>query len=271
MKKYLILNAKPLYLHTEMTTLNDKTLGIVLSTIPISDHSQFVHLYTEQLGRITCKVPLASRGRRASQLRQLMTPMTVLELVLSGHNGTRPGSPAAGDVLQIREANILRSPYMLTISHPDKASQCLYMAELIDHTVREVEPNANLWQYIMGSLEVLENLESDWANFHLVFTSGLTRLLGFFIDPDSYQPGHLLDLMEGIFTPGPVLHPFYLNAESAKWFHRMLLLDYRTLGSLTLNRAQRSALLDMELAFLSQHIPEMGTLRSVEVLKSLFD
>ena len=254
-----------------MATLNDKTLGIVLSTTPINDHTQFVHIYTEQIGRITCRVPLSSRGRKASQMRSILTPMSILELVLSGRNGTDPSNAATQDILQIKEAHIVRSPYMLTLSYPDKGAQCLYMAELIDHTVREVEANAPLWDFIVGSLDILEQMETGWANFHLVFTHGLTCLLGFSIDPGSYTEGSCLDLKEGCFTTSPILHPLYLNPESAMWFHRLLQLDYSTLATLQLNRQQRAALLDMELAFLSEHIPEMGKLRSVEVLKELFE
>lgn len=254
-----------------MANMNDKTLGIVLSVTPVSDHWQFVHIYTQQLGRVTCRVPVAAHGRRASQMRQLFTPMTVLDLVLGSTGGSSLASIAAGSILVIREVQVVSSPYLFTMSHPDKATQCLFMAELIDHTVREVEPNAQLWQYIMGSLEVIENLESDYANFHLVFTLGLTRQLGFYIDPEGYQPGYMLDLREGAFLPGPVAHPYYLTPESARWYHRLLLLDFRSLSTLRLNRLQRAALLDMTLAFLDQHIPEMGALRSVEVLKTLFD
>lgn len=254
-----------------MTTLKDKTPGIVLSSIPINDHWQFVHIYTERLGRITCRVPLASRGRRASQMRQTFTPMTMLDLVLSGFRGALPNTTTASEILQIQELSIVRSPYYMTLSHPEKATQCLFMAELIDHTVREVEANAQLWQFITGSLEILESLDRDWANFHLVFICGLARQLGFYIAPEGYMPGQQLDLLEVAFTSEPIPHPYYLNAESAHWFHHLLLLDYSTLGNIKLNRLQRAALLDMALAFLNLHIPEMGKLHSVEVLRTLFE
>jgi hypothetical protein len=40
---------------------------------------------------------------------------------------------------------------------------------------------------------------------------------------------------------------------------------------LDINRAGRDYLLDTLLIFLGQHIPEMGRLKSVDVLKSLFE
>lgn len=246
-----------------MNNNTDKTRAIVLTSVPINDRSQLVHFYTESQGRVTCRVPLATRGKKAQQLRTMMTPMTILELVLKG----RPTDP----IRTIAEAQVLQSPYMLTLTHPDKASQCIYIAELIAHTVREEEANPRLWQYISASLEVLENCEAGWANFHLIFTNGLTQLLGFSIDTEEYHEGCRLDLIEGCFTSQPIYHPYYLNEVSAKWFFKLLETRYDTMHELKLNRSERAALLDMQLAFLGQHIPEMGHLKSVEVLKTLFD
>ena len=246
-----------------MTTENDKTQAIVLSTVPINDHSQFVHLYTEQFGRITCRIPLVSRGKRANRLRTMMTPMTVLDVVLRGL--------PSEEIRSIGEAQIVQSPYMLTLSHPDKSAQCLYMAELIAHTVREEEANPRLWDYILASLTVLEQCEEGWANFHLVFTCGLISQLGFSVDTGKYEQGCRFDLVEGIFTTGVIQHPYYLNEESARWFCKLFDTHFDTMSQLVLNRAGRSYLLDTLLIFLGQHIPEMGHLKSVDVLKSLFE
>ena len=245
-----------------MSELKDKTLGIVLTTVPINDRTQLVHFYTEEFGRVTCRVPVATRGKQANRLRSMMTPMTLLEMVLGG----KPTE----QVRTLVDADILQSPYLLTLNRPDKAAQCLYMAELIVHTVREEEHNARLWDYLTGSLGVLEHCEEGWANFHLVFTCGLTHMLGFSIDTSEYSPGCCFDLKEATFTHQIIAHPYHFNAESAKWFRLIFETHYDTMHELNLTHAQRSALLDMLLAFLGSQIPEMGQLRSVEVLKTLF-
>ena len=273
----MFLKRNALYLHANLTIETnklccrvfimaneiDKTQAIVLSTVPINDHSQFVHLYTEQYGRMTCRIPLASKGKRANRLRTMMTPMTVLDLVLKGN--------PSDDIRSIGEAQIVQSPYMLTLSHPDKSAQCLYMAELIAHTVREEEANPRLWDYILASLTILEQCEAGWANFHLIFTCGLIAQLGFSVDTSNYEQGCRFDLVEGIFTTNPILHPYYLNEESARWFCKLFDTHYDTMQQLDVNRAGRDYLLDTLLIFLGQHIPEMGRLKSVDVLKSLFE
>lgn len=246
-----------------MSDPKDKTLGIVLTSVPINDRSQLVHFYTEEFGRVTCRVTIASRGRQANRLRSMMTPMTLLEMVLGG----KPTEP----IRTLMEADILQSPYLLTLTHPDKSAQCLYMAELIVHTVREEERNTRLWDYLTGSLSILEHCESGWANFHLVFTCGLIHQLGFSIDTSDYTSGCCFDLKEALFTRQAIPHGYYFNAESTKWFKLALETQYDTMHELRLTHDQRGALLDMLLAFLGAQIPEMGQLRSVEVLKTLFN
>lgn len=245
-----------------MDTLDDKTVGIVLSTVPLNDHAQLVHFYTQSHGRITCRVPLVSRGRKAASMRNMMTPMTMLELILS----RRSSSP----IRTISEAHILQSPYILALSYPDKWTQCLFMAELIIHTVREEEANPRLWDYLTTSLQILEGCDDGYANFHLIFTCGLINLLGFSIDTEAYTPGACFDMIEGCFTTQLISHPYYLNAASASWFCRLLDTQYSTMHLLSLRHNERVALLDMLLTFLAQQMPEMGKLRSIEVLKDLF-
>lgn len=246
-----------------MPKTEDKTQALVLATIPFNDRTQFVHLYTEAQGRVTCKVPIAARGRKANHQRSMLSPMTVLDLVLGG----RPQD----EVRSLIEAEVVRSPYLLTLTHPDKAAQCLYMAEFLAHTVREHEPNRRLWQYITYCLELLEHCDEGWANFHLLFTNGMIDLLGFSVNTDDYCPGCCFDMVEGTFTRQPIAHPYYLNATSAEWFCKLLDTTFSEMHKLVLNRQQRASLLDIQLAFIAQQIPEMGQLRSVEVLRTLFD
>ena len=244
-----------------MTNQSTKTQGIVLCTIPYNDRSQFVHIYTEQLGKITCRVTL-TRLRRSGGQRMLYAPLSLLDMQLD----SKPGQ----EIQHISEASLLLSPYTLSMTDPGKTAQCLYMAELLDKTIKEVEANPRLWQFIRQSVELLQYIQSGSANFHLVFTTRLSYLIGFHVDNSTYEPGMQFDISEGIYTFGPIYHPYYLTAESTAWLHQLLDTDFSHLADLHLTRDQRNTLLDMMLTFLQIHFPEMGTLRSVEVLKELF-
>jgi len=238
-----------------------KTKGVVLSTVPYNDRTQFVHIYTEQLGKVTCKITL-SRLRRSGGQRTLYAPLSLLDMVLEG----KPGQ----ELRSIQEATLILSPYMLSMCDPGKTAQCLYMAELLDRTIKQVEADAKLWQFVSHSIEMLQLIDEGCANFHLVFTTRLCYHLGFRVENDQWQPGMLFDISEGIYTLSPIYHPYYLTAESATWLHQLLDTGFSTLNQLHLNREQRNTLLDMMLTFIRIHIPEAGNLRSVEVLKELF-
>lgn len=193
----------------------------------------------------------------------LYAPLSVLDLVLEGHSNH--------DILKIAEAQLLQSPYMLSMADPGKTAQCLYMAELLDKTIGEIgEPNPKLWSFISQSIELLELMQEGSANFHLVFTTRLCHLIGFHVDNSTYREGMQFDISEGVYTALPIYHAYYLTPESASWLHKLLGTGFSNLADLQLSREQRNVLLDMMLTFLNIHMPEMGTLRSVDVLKELF-
>ena len=239
----------------------DKTLGIVLGTVPYNDNTQFVHIYTEQLGKVTCKVALTRLHHNGGQ-RMLYAPLSVLDMVIE----TRPNQ----EICKINEATLILSPYTLSMYDPGKTAQCMYMAELLDRTIKEIEPNPRLWNFIQHSVELLQLSEEGCANFHLLFTTRLCYHIGFHVENSAWEEGMQFDISEGIYTRQPIHHPYYLTAESASWLHQLLDTSFADLSSLRLTRDQRNILLDMMLTFIRIHMPEIGNLRSVNVLKELF-
>lgn len=240
----------------------EKTLGVVLSTIPYNDRTQFVHIYTQTIGKITCRVKATPRSRRTSG-RNYFSPLTLLDMVIDKHG--------EGDLYDIAEATLVSSPYLMpSLSDPGKTAQSIYMAELLDKTIREVEANDRLWHFVEQSIEALPIVEEGAANFHLLFTTRLCYLLGFTVDISQYREGMQFDIREGIFTDRPIGHPNYLTPLSAAWLYKLLNTPFGSIGSLQLSREQRNSLLDMMLTFLRIHLPDAGELKSVEVLKELF-
>jgi DNA repair protein RecO (recombination protein O) len=239
----------------------EKTKGIVLTTVPYNDKMSFVHIYTERWGKQTYKVSL-SKGKRSAVSRPMLAPLTELSLVADQNEKS--------EVQKIVEAEVVLSTYDITLSDVSKASQCFYIAELVDRTVREVENNPRLWDFLEQSVRLLSLTQVGQANFHLVFTARLSYLLGFRVDMESWKEGSYFDVEEGVFTPGPILHAYYLAPESAVWLWRLLKTDFSGLSMLNISREQRNVLLEMMLVYLRLHIPEIGELRSVEVLKEVF-
>lgn len=238
----------------------DKTSGIVLGTIPYNDHTQFVHIYTEKFGKVSYKVSV-KRTKKSSQQRYLFAPLTLLELDVKHADNS--------ELQQIKEATIIQSPLFLSNSDPEKYAQCLFIAELIDKTVREIENNSILWEYLCNSLEIFSLPEIDNSNFYLLFTAKLCTPLGFGIDPEEYHVGMQFDLYEGKFTDEAITHPYYLNSISAEYLHRLLTCNYANLGALGFDQKKRNIMLDILLAYLRIHIPEIGEIKSAEIIKEV--
>ena len=239
----------------------EKTLGIVLATIPYNDRTTFVHIYTERFGKCTYRVANLS-GRKSTATRMQLAPMTLLEMQVD-HRLDR-------EIHTIKEMITLSSPYSLAMGNPGKGAQCLFMAELLDKTIREVEPNPDLFSFIQQSIELLDLSEGNQPNFHLAFFLRLIGLLGFGIDADSYTPGDRFDIREGRFTSNSILHPYYLTPESAARFHDIIAKDFTHFYNQAFHRDDRNRLADILLLYLQLHIPEMGDLKSLDVLKELF-
>jgi DNA repair protein RecO (recombination protein O) len=239
----------------------EKTLGVALTSIPYNDRIRFLHVYTEQFGKVTYRVKTGT-GRRHTAERLMQAPMTLLEMEVQH-------SPSQ-QIQTLGETRILQSPYQASMADPGKMAQCMFLAELLDKCVVEVEPNPELFDFIRRSIELMAATEGSDPNFHLAFVMRLCHLLGFQIDTTAYQPGMQFDIHEGIFTDQPIPHPYYLNAESSRYFHAALAADFADPSQLSINREQRNYWLDTLLLYLKAHLPEMGDIRSLDVLKELF-
>lgn len=239
----------------------EKTLGVVLTSIPHNDRTQFLHVYTERFGKVTYRVKIAVGRRRAAE-RLAQAPLTLLEMEVQ-HIPTQ-------QIQNLGETRILQSPYEASMAEPGKMAQCMFLAELLDKSIVEVEPNPELFEFVRKSIELLALSEGSSANFHLAFVMRLCHLLGFQINTEHYQPGMQFDIHEGVFTDQPIPHPYYLNAESSRYLYEGLQMSYADLTQLSLSREQRNYWLDTLLLYLKAHLPEMGELRSLAVLKELF-
>lgn len=237
----------------------DKTLGIVLSSVPYNDHSQFVHIYTEKFGKITYKVPI-KQYRKSGQKRSAYTPMSLLELDVQHSESS--------EFQDIKEASILSSPLSAGMSDPIKYSQYLYLAELIDKSVREIEQNPGLWSLIYHSLEILSMPEYSSPLFHLLFTVHLFDHLGFGINSEGYEKGMQFDMKESCFTCDSIHHQYYLNGISAQYLHLLISSDYSSIRNIKMNDEQRKTMLNILLIYLQIHVPEIGNTQ-FDIIKDL--
>ena len=115
----------------------------------------------------------------------------------------------------------------------------------------------------------LDDATSDYVNFPIEFSLGLSRYLGFFPNFDAYIEGSSFDLLDGNFkkTQNDI---YQIDPElSRKFYH----IGTSTLGDFQNNRlsnSDRRQLLDAIVMYYKLHTENIRDIKSLEVLREVF-
>lgn len=237
-----------------------KTSGIVLHTLKHSDSSSIATIYTESFGRMSYMVYGVGKKRSVCK-SSFMQPLTLVEMDVS-HQNTK-------DIQRIKDIKITY-PYHNIPVHAVKNALALFLSELLFRCLRQAESDEHLFDFLQRSLQHLDRCDEGYANFHLVFMVQLMRYLGF--EPHTnYTEGSYFDLLNGEFKQRQPAHVHFLPVSDAQKLGRLFQCNFNTMQNLTLSREDRNCLLNHLLVYYRLHIPEFGTLQSVDVLHTLFD
>lgn len=239
--------------------MNDKTQGFVLQSIRYGDTSLIVKVFTLDNGLQTFMVK-GVRGKTSKNRAAFFQPMTFLRFV----QNSRPSKSGIG---YIKDIELLYS-YRSLATTMNKSAILIYLSDLLSHTLTQQERSEPLYHFVYQSVEWLDLVEAEYANFPLYFTLELCRFLGFY-PQSNFQEHTLFDMMEGQFVMTPPVHPYYLDENSSRLLSRILNLGIDELADIPMNGLQRNALLDGILTFMRLHAPILKGLQSHEVLKEV--
>lgn len=241
--------------------MNIKTRGIVFHHIRYSDTSMIATIYTESSGRrsFLLKGIYKSKGLIKPGFFQ---PLSLLQLEISL-------SPKR-ELQRVKDA--LPSPHLNHLySNISKQSIVFFIAEVLYKTVREEEPNPALFNFLHNSVQYLEAIEGDTANFHLVFLLQLSRFLGF-MPLDNYSENNTtFDTLNGCFVSETSANENTFGKRISAKFHELISLNFESANSMKLNRIERTELLELILELYRQHLAGHLNIQSLQVLKELFD
>lgn len=236
------------------------TRGIVLHTIKYSESSIIAKIYTEVLGLQTYMVR-GIRSKSSKTKMALFQSLNLLELV-ADHKPNK----AINNLKEVRSAHAYQSIPMNMV----KRSFVFFIAELLVKSIREETTNQPLFDWLFKALTWLDLSEGQPVNFHLVFMMQLSRFLGFYPKNPMGDKALFFDLQEGLFCGEMPRHPNYTNTSITQ--HLLLLHEagFENSRRLTLSNTERQALLDAMITYYKNHLPGFGTMKSLDVLRSLF-
>ena len=208
---------------------------IVLATTKVGENALVVHTLSREHGR---RGFLVRPGKKAGMA--LFLPLNILEAdVVENPRSTLWSLRGIRlkDALQGIRGNL------------HKNTMTLFLSEVLFRILRDGSYEDGLYEWCLGSILTLNELESDFANFHIRFLLELAGALGFRPGFDDIAPFAREQLQE--------LKPFL-----EKGFGESMLIP--------LSGASRNNLCECLLQYLSYHTEQSVQVKSLAVLRELY-
>ncbi len=240
--------------------MTEKLQGIVIDVTRHTDRNDIVTLFTRSHGRISFISPVGS-GKSARMRRSRLLPLSVIETDVT----LRPNA-------ELQRLGTFAPGHVWTdiYFHPVKQILSLFLSEFLNRLLRATMPDENLWDYIFGSLRLLDRMEDGVADFHIAFLISLLPFTG--IQPDStrFHPGMVFDFRSGSFSENIPPHRDYLAGDDASYAARLCRVDFSNVKALRLSGALRSRILEGLLHYYGIHFPGTSNLKSLPVVRDIF-
>ena len=230
-----------------------KTEAIVLHSLKYGEGRIIVDIFSREQGRLSLIVS-APRSERSKIKKQYLQPLTLLMLECD----VRPQA----QLQKVREATLL-TPLPSLFSDAKKLSIGLFVSEFLYHALKGEQRNVPLFDYVRSSIEWLDAASGPFANFHLVLLMRMARFLGFY--PNMESEGDYFDLSEGTFGQRRD------DRIAGTTVRQLMRMDYPTMHLFHLSRQERLQILQTLLHYYELHLPAFPELRSLSVLKELYD
>ncbi len=226
-----------------------KSRGIALSYIRYKETSIIAKVYTETFGMQSYIVNGVRSSRSRSNRIALFQPLTLLDMVVY----RQPKADALHRLSEIQN----RHPFREIPFHPIKTSLAIFVTEMLTRVLREEESNEALFDFLERSVLYLEDAREGYENFHLQFLLELAAYLGFGLESVGDFYGQLKE------------YPATALPSEDQLLHLQALLNRPYGTPLKITRQERGALLQRMLLFYKLHLPNLGEIRSLEVLQEV--
>ena len=239
-----------------------KTEAIVLHAFKYGEARMIIDMYTRASGRLSFAIQLP-KTQKGKLKKQLFQPLTLLTI----ETDVRPRL----QLQKLRSAAIM-TPLPSIQTDPAKLSITLFLSEFLYHALKGEQQNEPLFDYVASSLQWLDGATGQVANFHLVFLMRMTRFLGFFPNIEETESNELFfDLRAASFCSAAPLHHDFLMPHEAEKVQLMMRMNYQTMHLFRLSHLDRQRLLEIALSYYHIHLPAFPELRSLNVLKEMWE
>ena len=215
--------------------MKSKAELIILNHTKFGENSIVLHTLSSEYGRRGFLVKVSPRTAMA-----LFLPLNILEAEVT--ENPKSSLWFARNFVSVNPLNGIRS-------NIHKNTMTLFMSEVLYRVVKDQTNEDGLADWLKSQIMTLDALNSDFANFHLLFLLNLCAALGF--DPD----------LAGLapFADKKLIH---IEALLKSPFAEALLLP--------LSGADRNAIAESILKYIEYHTESAVNVRSLAVLREIY-
>ena len=152
-----------------------------------------------------------------------------------------------------------------------KRMQALFLTEILSKTLREEEQNLELYLFLEASIQYFEALDNALPSFHLLFLFQFTRYLGFAPHSNYSEKNRYFDLNSGKFSTTANTRDLLEEAELGSYWNACFTNGYEEFDKQIVNQEGRNIFLDSLLKFYRIHIDNLKEIKSVEILRTIFN
>lgn len=246
------------------------TRGIALHTTKFSETSIIARVYTELFGLQTYLIK-GIRNPHSKMKPALFQPMTLLDLTVYHKEKSTLQS--------IREA-ANHYPYQSISTDIRKSSVLLFINELIFKSIKEVEPNQELFNFLFENCIGFDRLSENIQLFPLWFSVHFSRFLGFWPAYEDSPEKEIFNLKEGTFQASRPAHDQFLDKEQSRLLKILMEAGTNQQEPISIHPVSgirihfpyesRNDLLEKIILYYQHHLPGFYGIRSHVVLHEVF-
>jgi len=229
------------------------TIGIVLQKIDYSETSLIVKVLTAEFG---LKSFIYQGAKRSKKKGQLVGPLSVLNISYY----QRKESDLAKITTVELDVVFKDIPF-----NPIKCSVVFFMNEILQKTVKEEETNAELFEFVKYTLQVLD-AQTNISNLPIKFLLELLIYLGYY--PIIEENAQFFDYLNGKLTKNQPNHPNYMGGENITYLLQLFKTPL-TDQELSIPAKNRHQILSNLLDYYKVILDDFKNLKSLDVLEAI--
>lgn len=232
-----------------------------MRTIKYGETSIITHIFTELFGIQSYLVNGARTSGKTSKAH-FFQPASILEMQVY-HN----------DLKNLQRIKDLKWSvlYKNIFSDVVKNSVALFMVELLQKSLKQPETNEGLFQFCEDAFLQLDIADIEMtANFPIYFSLQVAQILGFGLSDNYSDEKNVFNLNDGNFSTEDSASPNHLSKELS-WHISQLLkaVHPQDLNEIKMNRNTRKEILKSLESYYAWHVPDFGTMKTLNVLSEV--